>query len=276
MSIQEPTLPAPPRVPQAPSAESILCYRTASAEQLVEQFSAIERVLRAVGRASGGDVACAVTPDRRRLTYLESSAIFRPRSGDLPDSSDEAEIRARQCVREVNVALGRAGVLAAMKAVTFLPEELRLESSSPVYDPDMLEIDHWRCRFRPVVRAATSVPEAEVTDGTIEVSIAEDGRMVGLVAQWRPVTQTVLSSPIAPPDPRDLSWTSDSNERAGLGADTGTHSGDPQVIYILSESPDGTSQLSPYYVFPADPLKRRYRAAQDSAESPKESAEIPS
>jgi hypothetical protein len=264
MSISSPIPPQPPRAPPAPSMESILCYRTVSGAQLGGQAAAIARVLYAVGRTSSEETLFLVTPDLRRISYADSGTMFRPRQSGLPTSANDAEGLARQCVQEVNSALGKAGVLAAMKATAFLPEELKLLNSTPVYDPDTLEIDHWRIRFLPLVRSSASVPEAEVSDGAVEMRIGEEGRMLGLVAQWRPITQTMMCCPLPPPDPRDLSWTDQASQRAGRGAEGGTESGALLLIYALGESANGDSQLLPYYVFEADPLRRGYPAARDS------------
>ncbi|HEY7058831.1 MAG TPA: hypothetical protein VH458_20000 [Vicinamibacterales bacterium] len=270
MPIDPPIPPEPPRAPQGPSPESVACYRTVAGAELAAQAAAIERVLREVGDASAASFA--VTADSRRLCYVDWGAIFQASAKGATDSSDRAENRARQCVQALNVALGRAGILAAMKAVSFVPEGLRLQSATPVYDPQTLQVDHWLCRFRLVVRASSSVPESEVTDGAIEVRISGAGQMVGLVAQWRPITQTILSSPVPPPDPRDLPWTAPSSERAGLGADGGTQPGAPRLIYALAESRTGESQLSPYYIFDADPLQRLYPASQASPGQPTDAA----
>jgi len=274
MSISKPIPPKPPRVPQAPSVESIVCYRTVSGAQLAAQATAIARVLCAVGKASSDETVFLVTPDQRRISYAETGTMFVSRPSGLPTSADDAERRAHQYVQEVNSALGKAGVLAAMKVKALLPDGLKPLNSTPVYHPDTLKVDHWQCHFVPLVRSSASVPEAEVIDGAVEVRIGGEGRMLGLVAQWRPIKKVVICSPLPPPEPRDLSWTAQASLRAGSGSEEGTDSGGPRLIYALTDRANDDGQLLPYYVFEGDPLGRRYPAAQGSGERSAESNQV--
>lgn len=257
------SVPQPPQVPEAPSTDSVSCYRVVAATAIASQAQAIARVLLAIGKASSADAMCWLTPDRRRIGYAAGGTMFQSGSATgLPTSAEDAESQARQFVQRVNTALGKDGTLAALKTAALLPADLRLLNATPVYHPGDLNIDHWLCRFLPTQRSRWSAPPAPVSEATVEVRVGADGRMLGLTAQWSPVVQEMLCSPIAPPDPRELGWTAQAHERAAVDATDVSDSGGAHLVYALVQAASGEAWLLPCYVFAEDPLQRRYPAAQ--------------
>jgi hypothetical protein len=255
--------PREPQPPQAPLVESIFCYRTVLGAQLASQAQAIARAVFTIGNASSESRMFWLTPDNERIGYADGSGMFQAAPGNnLPSSAEEAQSICRQFVQRINTALGKDGTLAALKTDALLPADMQLLNATPVYHPIRLDIDHWLCRFVPTLRSRSSLPPAQVSEGTLEMRVGSDARMLSLVAQWQPIAQQMLCSPIGPPDPRDLNWTAEGNERRGSEPSGVEESGSARLIYAPVAALSGESWLLPYYVFDADPLQRRYRAAE--------------
>ena len=103
-----------------------------------------------------------------------------------------------------------------------------------------------------------------VVDRNFEIRIGGSNQIVGLTADWRPIAQSAICSPIAPPDIRDLNWSPEFQERSGTTSTDypDDSAGDPILIYARAAGDSGSENwLVPYFVFPGDPVQHRYLAA---------------
>jgi hypothetical protein len=180
----------------------------------------------------------------------------------LPSSADEAEARAKILIQSVNSALGKDGTLGALKVSSLLPTDLQRLNVTAVYHPTTLIMDHWLCRYMPTLASRLSTTPSVVSEATVEVRIGREGRMLGLTAQWLPVDQEMLCNPIAPPDPRQLPWTAQADERAATDSTDAVDGADASLTYVPVVAASGEAWLLPCYTFVEDALKRRYPAAR--------------